>query len=66
MSLGLTPRRSASWNLSLIVRKVCLWLVIIVFTAATTSAVGLLLLLFDHFRCKMFLSSDPYDFAITV
>lgn len=66
MSLGLTSRHSASWNLSLIVRKVCLWLVIIVFTAATTSAVGLLLLLFDHFQCKMFLCNDPNDFAVSV
>lgn len=66
MSLGLTSRRSASWNLSLIVRKVFLWLVVIVFTAATTSAVGLFLLFFNPFQCVMFLSIDSNDFAVIV
>jgi len=65
LSLGLTSRHSASWNLSLIVRKVFLWLVIIVFTAASISAVWLLLLFFNPFWYMMFLSIDPNDFAIT-
>lgn len=66
MSLGLTSRHSATWNLSLIERKVFLWLVIIVFIAATTSAVELLLLFFNPFQCVMFLSIDPKDFAVIV
>lgn len=66
MSLGLTSRHSASWNLSLTVRKLFLWLVVIVFTAATTFAVGPLLLFFNPFQCVMFLSIDPNNFAVIV
>lgn len=66
LSLGLTSRHSASWNLSLIVRKIFLWLVIIVFTAANISVVGLLLLFFNLFWYMMFLSIDSDDFATTI
>lgn len=65
-TLGLTSRHSASWNLSLIVRAVFLLLVVPVFTAAATSALGLLLLFFNPFQRAKFLSTDPGDFAAIV